>query len=242
MCWCISPTSQDKRPCPGLMTWKMTNRNQYLNVSGREDWRLCRMFTSKAHKFSLVSKPSLLSTDNLTTSANKFHNEREKNIHEKMFWIKIRFQNSPTMQLDTNRASLRSNLIAVPDWFLCIPIVYLPITVLWDVVFYFLVFALSPRFALCLLKNALLSANQFQEIFSCILLRQLHVPTHWETVSELVSAMSRKTETIRPRYTGGDWPGWENNDSHGDTYSAYRNIKKKTQVGSTCRKTYSNRF
>lgn len=101
-CWCISPTSQGKRPCRGLMTWKMTNRNQYLNVSGKEDWRLCRMFTSKAHKFSLVSKPSLLSTGNHTTSANKFHIEREKNIHEKICWIKIRLQNSPTMQLDTN--------------------------------------------------------------------------------------------------------------------------------------------
>ena len=71
------------------MTWKMTNRNQYLNVSGREDWRLCRMFTSKAHKFSLVSKPSLLSTGNLTISANKFHNEREKIYMKKFFGSKF---------------------------------------------------------------------------------------------------------------------------------------------------------
>lgn len=101
-----------------------------MNVSGKEDWRLCRMFTSKAHKFSLVSKPSLLSTGNHTTSANKFHIERENNIHEKICWIKIRLQNSPTMQLDTNRPILGNNLFAVPYWFLCIPIVYLQITVL----------------------------------------------------------------------------------------------------------------
>ena len=148
------------------MTWKMTNRSQYLNVSGKEDWRLCRMFTSKAHKFSLVSKPSLLSTGNHTTLANKFHIEREKNIHEKICWIKICLQNSPTMQLDTNRPSLRKNLIAVPDWFLCIPIVYLPITVLWDICILFPCFCIVfPRFALCLLKTALLSANEFQDFF-----------------------------------------------------------------------------
>ena len=148
------------------MTWKMTNRSQYLNVSGKEDWRLCRMFTSKAHKFSLVSKPSLLSTGNHTTLANKFHIEREKNIHEKICWIKIRLQNSPTVQLDTNRPSLRKNLIAVPDCFLCIPIVYLPITVLWDICILFPCFCIVfPRFALCLLKTALLSANEFQDFF-----------------------------------------------------------------------------
>ena len=42
-----------------------------------------------------------------------------------------------------------------------------------------------------------------------------------------MSALSRKTETIGPRYTDSDSPGWENDDSRGDTYSAYRDVKKK---------------
>ena len=40
-------------------------------------------------------------------------------------------------------------------------------------------------------------------------------------------ALSRKTETIGPRYTYSDCPRWENDDIHGDTYNAYRDVKEK---------------
>lgn len=149
-----------------------------MNVSGKEDWRLCRMFTSKAHKFSLVSKPSLLSTGNHTTSANKFHIERENNIHEKICWIKIRLQNSPTMQLtltDLFSGTISLRYLIGSYVFL----LFICKSQCFEILaFYFLVFALFSSFCSVFTKTCIALSQSVSRIFSCILLRQLHVPAH----------------------------------------------------------------
>ena len=157
------------------MTWKMTNRNQYLNVSGKEDWRLCRMFTSKAPKFSLVSKPSLLSTGNHTTLANKFHIEREKNI-----LAGSKFVSKTVPQCNWTLTDLFSGTISLR--YLIGSYVFLLFickSQCFEILaFYFLVFALFSSFCSVFTKTCIALSQSVSRIFSCILLRQLHVPAH----------------------------------------------------------------
>lgn len=46
-CWCTFPMKADTRLSPGQMILKMMHKSRFLSVSGKADWLLYLMFTSK---------------------------------------------------------------------------------------------------------------------------------------------------------------------------------------------------